>query len=206
MYLVYKHTTPNNKVYIGITKHKNPKRRWENGKGYWSNEHFTNAIKKYGWDNIKHEVLYTNLSKEEAEEKEKELIRQYKSYNRKYGYNIEKGGSLNKEVSKETRNKLRINATGKKASEETKTKMSESHKGKNCYWYGKHLSEATKKALSEIRKKKVNQYTVTGEYIKTYDSMKDAAQEYNVSRQNIYASCSKRRKTACGYIWRYANE
>lgn len=33
MYIVYKHTTPCGKVYIGITS-KTPSQRWQNGKGY----------------------------------------------------------------------------------------------------------------------------------------------------------------------------
>ena len=45
-YIVYKHTSPSNKVYIGITK-QTLKARWKNGKGYKNNEHFTYAIKKY---------------------------------------------------------------------------------------------------------------------------------------------------------------
>ena len=55
MYVVYKHTTPSGKVYIGITGLK-PERRWRNGNGYKDNEHFYRAILKYGWDNIKHEI------------------------------------------------------------------------------------------------------------------------------------------------------
>lgn len=205
-YCVYIHIAPCHKVYIGITKEKNPKERWRKGKGYWSNEHFTNAIQKYGWDNIEHKILFTDLTKEEAESKEIELIKQYKSYNRKYGYNIEKGGSLNKEVSKETRTKLRNNALGKKASIETRKKMSLSHKGEKCHWFGKHLSKEVKLKLSELRKKKVEQYDLKGNFIKEYNSMTEAAQEYNVTRQNIYACCSQKRKTACGYIWRYTDE
>ena len=206
LYIVYKHTAPNGKIYIGITKSKSPNKRWRNGKGYWSNEYFTNAIYKYGWDNIKHEILFYNLLKEDAEQKEIELIAKYKSYNRKYGFNIEKGGSLNKTVSKETREKLRQNATGKKASLETRKKMSEVHSGKNCYWYGKHLSEETKHKLSEYKKKKINQYTIDGKFIQTHNSMTEIAKQFNVTRQNIYACCSKRRKSACGYIWRYLDE
>ena len=37
MYYVYKHTFPNNKVYIGITKQK-PIRRWKNGTNYKKND------------------------------------------------------------------------------------------------------------------------------------------------------------------------
>ena len=205
IYKVYKHTTPNNKVYIGITKERNINNRWQKGKGYWSNKYFTNAINKYGWENITHEIMFENLLKTEAEEKERELIKKYRSSERKFGYNIEKGGSLNKEVSISTREKLRQNALGKKASDNTREKMSKSHKGENCYWYGKHLSNETKRKLSELKKKKIRQYTINGEFVCTYNSMSEIAQQFNVTRQNIYACCSGRRKTACGFIWRYVN-
>ena len=82
-YIVYKHTTPRGKVYIGITGNT-VERRWQNGRNYKNNKHFTNAIKKYGWDNIKHEILFDNLTKEQAEEKEILLIKKYKSNNVRY--------------------------------------------------------------------------------------------------------------------------
>lgn len=66
-YCVYKHTSPSGKVYIGQTS-INPLDRWQNGKGY-KKQAFYNAIKKYGWENIKHEILYDNLTKEEATKK-----------------------------------------------------------------------------------------------------------------------------------------
>lgn len=44
-YIVYKHTFPNGKVYIGITK-MSPKQRWGNqGKGYYHNKEMWEAIK-----------------------------------------------------------------------------------------------------------------------------------------------------------------
>ena len=96
-YKVYKHTNIiNNKVYIGLTKQE-PKRRWQNGYGYIDNSYFYNSIIKYGWDGFKHEVLYDNLTKEEAMQKEIELIKYYKSNNRKYGYNMSKGGEASDE-------------------------------------------------------------------------------------------------------------
>ena len=61
-YTVYKHTSPSGKVYIGITKRK-PEYRWNKGKGYRKDQLlFYRAIKKYGWDNFTHEILYTGLS------------------------------------------------------------------------------------------------------------------------------------------------
>lgn len=91
-YKVYKHTTPSGKIYIGITK-QNVKDRWLNGKGYINNKHFYRAILKYGWNNIKHEILFNNLSLDEANNKEKELIKNFNLTNRIYGYNIQSGGN-----------------------------------------------------------------------------------------------------------------
>lgn len=90
-YFVYKHTCPNGKIYIGITC-QTPSKRWANGKGYAPNAYFSSAIQKYGWDNIRHEILFDSLTKEQAEQKEIELIAEYKSNQREYGYNISVGG------------------------------------------------------------------------------------------------------------------
>ena len=92
-YSVYKHTTPNNKVYIGITGIK-PEYRWKKGYGYHNHSYFFNAIKKYGWDNIKHDILYIGLTKQEAEKIETELIAKYDSTNKTKGYNICLGGHI----------------------------------------------------------------------------------------------------------------
>ena len=66
---VYIHTVKqNNKHYIGITSIK-PEYRWgKNGKGY-DNQVFGKAINKYGWENIEHKVVSTNLKEEDAYEK-----------------------------------------------------------------------------------------------------------------------------------------
>lgn len=91
-YSVYMHTTPNQKRYIGITG-KDPKKRWNGGSGYYYNREFHKAIKTYGWNNIKHQVLFQNLSKEEAEQKERELIAKYDTTNPNKGFNYTKGGN-----------------------------------------------------------------------------------------------------------------
>ena len=59
-YCVYKHTSPSNKVYIGITSQE-PERRWQNGYGYATQQLFWRAIQKYGWDNFKHEIIAEKL-------------------------------------------------------------------------------------------------------------------------------------------------
>lgn len=164
-YIVYKHVFPNDKIYIGITSQE-PKKRWNNGKGYKNNQYMTNAINKYGWNNIKHEILFYNLTKEEAEQKEIELISHYHSNNKKYGYNILKGGNVSNGRTKEVINKISIITkkhwknkeyrkhmieihSGKKASQQTKEKMSKSN---NKFWLGKHLSKEVKRKISEKNK------------------------------------------------------
>lgn len=147
-YVVYKHTCPNGKIYIGITS-LTTAQRWANG--YAHNIHFQAAIQKYGWDNIKHEVLFENLTKEEACQKEIELIAEYKSNDRRFGYNKSAGGESHEgcKVSDESREKMRKAHIGKKHSEETRRKMSESHRGK--HW---KCSEEARKNMSIGRKGK----------------------------------------------------
>lgn len=65
-----KHTSPTNKYYVGITK-QNPLKRWANGRGYCKNKHFYKAILKYGWDNFKHEIVFSGITKDEAIQREK---------------------------------------------------------------------------------------------------------------------------------------
>ena len=43
-----------------------PAERWKNGKGYSKNTYVRAAIEKYGWENVKHEILFTDLPEEEA--------------------------------------------------------------------------------------------------------------------------------------------
>ena len=94
IYSIYKHTVPNGKVYIGATC-QNVKSRWGvNGSNYKSNPLFYDDIQKYGWDNIKHEVLHTVFTREDAYFLEKEEIKNHNSMNPDYGYNRNPGNRL----------------------------------------------------------------------------------------------------------------
>lgn len=91
-YAVYRHVFPNGKCYVGITG-KNPVERWGvNGCHYRikSQPKIARAIKKYGWDNVKHEILFMGLTEEQAKHKEQELIAKYNSIEN--GYNVSIGG------------------------------------------------------------------------------------------------------------------
>lgn len=120
-FAVYCHTNLiNSKKYIGITC-QSLSQRWRNGNGYKSSPHFYSAIKKYGWDNFSHEVLYENLTQKAAEQKEVELIKKYQTRNREFGYNIAAGGKVM--CGKDSP------CYGRKHTKETRLKMSKARKG-----------------------------------------------------------------------------
>lgn len=92
MWNIYKHTFPNGKVYIGLTKQQ-PELRFKNGYGYEGCPLMFNAIKKYGWDNVITTWLYRDIDNiQEASFLERQSIKQYHSNEREYGYNISNGG------------------------------------------------------------------------------------------------------------------
>lgn len=93
-YTVYKHTSPNSKTYIGITC-QNVNHRWCRGANYRNNPNFYSDIMKYGWDNIKHEIIAEGLTQSEAFDLEIKLIAEYNSTDPTRGYNRNKGGGGN---------------------------------------------------------------------------------------------------------------
>lgn len=169
---VYIHTSPNGKRYIGITSQK-PIRRWKNGNGYKEHSpYFYSAIKKYGWDNFKHEIVYSGLIKEEAEAREVELISLYKSNCREFGYNIQNGGNSLGRHSEETKLKIANKLKGHFVSQETKQKISLLNKGRyfkltdeqkekiRIANIGKKLSSITKNKISIGNKGKTRSLTI----------------------------------------------
>ena len=170
---VYRHITPNGKSYIGITCQK-PKKRWLNGKGYKEGTAFRGAIDKYGWNDIQHNIVSTDLTEKEAKWLENYLIYYYWTFvgfKDCKGYNCTLGGegSVGFVPSEETKHKISEKLKGKQISEEQKKKMSESHKGiqkdeetkrkigeankgKTPWIKGKQMSEEQKKKMSEAHK------------------------------------------------------
>lgn len=55
-------------------------------------------------------------------------------------------------------------------------------------------------------KRKVKQFDINGNYIKTWDRIKDIEDEYNISHSAIRFCCLGKMKTCKGYKWEYADE
>ena len=154
MYTVYMHKFPNGKVYVGITKNS-IYTRWANGQGYKHNKRMTNAIKRYGWENISHIIIAENISKEQACKLEIEKIKEFDSTNEQKGYNYSTGGESGASGVKQSQETIRkriqntnggINPfLGKKHTEETKDKISAAGKGRK-------VSEETKRKISNSTK------------------------------------------------------
>lgn len=88
----------NQKIYIGQTN--NITKRWSNHKCCNSpNMVIARAIKKYGVENFKFEILLQGLTPEEADEKEVEIIKSKNSLVPN-GYNVERGGHRNNGISR----------------------------------------------------------------------------------------------------------
>lgn len=185
-YCVYIHTFPNGKVYVGITGDP-PHRRWKsNGYGYHSQKLIYNAIKKYGWDNIEHEIVASNLTKDEACNFEIILIRAFNSTDHRFGYNIDNGGFSNGKHSSET--VLKISESMKTAWRKgTYQKMSERQKALHS-----GANNPIAKAVICIE---------TGEVFPTIAS---AAKAINVSYQTVSSCVRGISKSAGGYHWKYA--
>lgn len=256
-YCVYVHTNKiNGKKYVGQTCQK-PEKRWNGGKGYKDNVYFSNAIQKYSWDNFEHEIIASNLTKEEADNFERILIKKLSSTNPSRGYNLQDGGShgqpselsrenirkaaqkrneneewrikqseshiglqvrekngmYGKKHSEKSKEKMREASTGKHPSKETKQKMTESHLGERNAMYGKRHSEETRlkisnanNGLNNAKARKVNQYSLDGTLIKTWDFIKLAGETLGIPPQNISRCCRTGKVTAGGFQWSYENE
>lgn len=159
---IYKTTNLiNGKVYIGQHQFLDFDPSY-----YGSGTVILRAIKKYGKENFKVELLCWAETVEALNEIEVTFIKSYNTTNRKIGYNVSKGGnSFMKGVpfSEEHRKHLSESHKGKPSlkkniplTEEQKQKISESrkgypawNKGMKGFMKGKEVTEETRKKMSE---------------------------------------------------------
>lgn len=198
-------------------------------------------MEKYGIENFYIEELECVSPEISLDEREIFYIKKYNSISPN-GYNVTKGGSkfkddnpmyhkeIRKKVSEkfcgdlnpakrpEVKEKIRQKQLGKKASLETRKKMSENN---GRYWKGKHLPEEIRKHYSETHwcrgkygglnpsSKKVARIDKnTNEILEIYDSIKEANDwickniRENAHSSNISRVCHGHQKTAFGFKWK----
>lgn len=73
--------------------------------------------------------------------------------------------------------------------------------------FGSHNERVSKTQRNDINKsKQVNQFDLTGKFIKTFPSLCEVERQLGFSKTNISACCNGKRKTSNGYIWKYIEE
>lgn len=201
-YCIYTHTNKTNgKVYVGLTS-MIPEERWSNGKGYHKGTYFRNAIDKYGWNNFKHEIIKDNLTKEEASYWEQYYISFYNSTDRQCGYNMSSGGEHGGHPqTTETRMKIAKNGyrsgmKGKKHSDDTKKRMSESR-------IGKHFSDGSKEKMRQKALSDRGRLFLCVELNRVFNNLNEAYNITTCPKGAIVLCCQGKQKQSKGYHWKY---
>jgi group I intron endonuclease len=218
----------NGKLYIGQTIRKNLNDRWRQHKSCKKDtvgNYLYNAYNKYGINNFDYKLICICFD-EDCNKFEEDYIKKYNSIYPN-GYNLKSGGN-NHKLSEETKqllrdkNKGKVNPNkGKKMSEEQKQKLRESA----IKWHSSNkitIKENTKNKISESLKIyyknnknsttskrciKIEQYDLSNNYIKTFNSINSAAKEIGITQMMINRASSNEEKyakykTAKGFIWK----
>ena len=188
IYKVYGHlNVTNGKWYVGSTK-LNPKKRWQNGRGYKNQPKMWNDIQNSDWNaDWIHTIFNTFYNKEDALNYESLLIAMLDSVEN--GYNVSA-----------------YDSHSCKHSEDTKRKISEAKIGEKHPMFGKHFSAEHKKKIAEsMGVNGVLQFSKDGEFVAEYPSIRGASRQTGCNQSSICLCCKGKRKTCGGYIWMYAS-
>ena len=130
----------NGKIYFGITVNDFQRRYDGNIAKYTHNDHLRNSINTYGIENFEiNEEFDVAYTEDDLWDLEDMYICLYNTLDEHYGYNKKRSGSKHK-------------GSGR-PNEETRNKMSDSHKGKPSGMKDKHHIEETKQKMSKAKKR-----------------------------------------------------
>lgn len=198
LFTVYRHISPIGKVYVGITS-QNVETRWRHGDNYRNSTYFKRAIRKYGWKNFRHEVLFSNLSEERAKNLEIALIRHYKCLG--VSYNIANGGDgtsgyhhtdeYKKLKSKQMKEFLSTERGREICAKGGRTNLGKKYNRKSGFTKG------------DYQVKTVYQYSLDGTLLGTFKSISDASRRTGANKCQIGKCLRGKGRTSKGFIWRY---
>jgi hypothetical protein len=183
---VYIHHNPitNQIFYIGVGYKK---RAWTFKWGH--SKHYYNYVSKYGTPIV--EIYKNNLTEDEAYQLEEQLIS-------KYGrMGIDKDGIL---VNKSSGGKTSAKGTKQHITDEWKKKIGDANRGKK-----KHTTE-TKNSISSKNSKPILQYSIDGELIKEYQSIKSASEYTKIEKLLIDNALQNPINNTTNFIWKYKNK
>jgi group I intron endonuclease len=218
---IYKITNPKGKVYIGqSTDIEKRKKQYQNLEKEGLGPKIFNSIKSYGWEQHIHEII-EECSLEQLDEREIYWGQFHQTLDSKFGLNLRlgKGRGI---CSEETKDLIRLKATGRKLSNEAIEKIRQSKIG-NKYNLGRKHSEETKqspqyknrkkgkitpernKKIKEKLQKPIIQCDLKNNFIKEWSGQTIASQMLNINQPSISNCLKNRSRTAGGYIWKYKN-
>ena len=168
---------------------------WKNINHPYAGPYINKARAKYGYSNFKYDVLISldsndeSFLREEIDRLEKYYIKLYDSTNPSKGYNITIGGlghegNKNAIISPQCREACIKSNIGKKQSKE----------------------QILKRYLSDPRHKKIDCFNLSGDFIKTFFSLKEASKELNIPYQAIQRVLKGNRYKTRNLIFKYHKE
>lgn len=205
--IIYRYISPSGKSYIGQTTNEVYRRRMWFGKGRYTGgrSKIDRARKKYGPENFMYEVLLRNQYSDieaatlDLNKWETYYIGYYDTYKNGYNSTLGGDGSRGYTQSVEALQKISKSLKGRKEPNGFGSRVSSSLKGiAKSVEHRKKLSESKKNSGHKIL-----QYSLTGEYIKTWDNIDKVAKALEVSRESIAGCCRGKSKTAHKFIWKY---
>lgn len=196
MGVIYKITNlVNGKIYIGQTVVSEPQ-RWQSH--IWNaynnpkndSPYLCNAIKKYGRENFKREILEEVNSLEELNNKEIFYIQKYNTTNPSIGYNISIGGEGHIKYSSEDILNLykKFHSVGRVAIELGAARNT--------------IAKRLKSMGVETYNKTIYQYSLDGDFIASFSSFSQAKKETKLPLPSIVPKY----KFSCGYFWVYETD
>lgn len=209
MAYLYRHIRldKNEPFYIGVGSSANYFRAFRKSN---RNKHWQNIINISDYEV---EVLFDNISDEEARQKEIEFIKLYGRVDLGTGslVNLTDGGDgcLSRKMTKEIASKIGKSNKGKIRTQKFRDNIALVNKERmnNLEIYKKHC-ESTKNNRIPIRyntpKKPVFQYDLNNNLIKEYDSITSASNQFKSDKSGLISRCcNNKQKTALGYIWKF---
>lgn len=150
------------------------------------------GVHRFGDENPMYGRHHSELSRKKIGEKSKERLS-----------NSENHPMYGKHPSEETIQKLKDNHAdfkgekhpmyGRRHTTESRQKMSMAHKGK-------------KTGKDNVASKQVVQYTLCGEFVNCFDSMRLASLETGIAQSSISRCVNDKLKSAGGFVWKYKNK
>lgn len=155
--IIYKATNKiNGKVYVGQTIQGLNDRKYSHKRHSFkknSPAHFHRAIRKYSFKSFKWEIIDKAKDRKELNNKERIWIKYYDSFNKENGYNSTYGGD-SIEFRDYIKKKISLTLKGRKITKAQSGARSIRMSGYGNHFFGRKHSEETKKRISESRKGK----------------------------------------------------